>query len=370
VWDEYPAAAAFGLTAWGYNRMAYTFGYSGYANPYYDYAAPAETVVYDYSQPLVSYDTAYAAPAVPQSTVVVAPQSTPAAPSTVVVAPQSTTPADAAAAPPSLPPGVTQEGLDAFDQARNAFYRGEYPQAMTLVNTALKSMPKDAATHEFRALVQFALGKYQEAASTLYAVLAVGPGWDWTTLSSMYPDIDTYTAQLRQLEKFATDHPDSSPAHFLLAYHYLTMGHKDSAKRECAKVVELTPGNAVASQLLAMLGGSAAAPASPQGSASGSKKEGAPPPTDSAVVGNWSASSRNSKFDMQLANDGKFTWAFSQNGKRQEVKGVYALEGNTLAMEPDSGSTMLADISLTGKDTLQFQMIGAPAGDPGLTFKR
>jgi hypothetical protein len=63
-------------------------------------------------------------------------------------------------------------------------------------------MPKDAATHEFRSLTQFALGKYQEAAATIYAVLAVGPGWDWTTLSSMYPDIDTYTAQLRKLEEY------------------------------------------------------------------------------------------------------------------------------------------------------------------------
>ena len=51
-----------------------------------------------------------------------------------------------------------------------------------------------ATLHEFLALVFFAQGKYDQAAAPLYAVLSVGPGWDWTTLSGMYPDVDTYTA--------------------------------------------------------------------------------------------------------------------------------------------------------------------------------
>ena len=42
-------------------------------------------------------------------------------------------------------------------------------------------MPNDASLHEFRALVLFALGQYEQAAATLYAVLSNGPGWDWTT---------------------------------------------------------------------------------------------------------------------------------------------------------------------------------------------
>ena len=43
----------------------------------------------------------------------------------------------------------------------------------------------------------FAVGKYDLAAGPLYAVLSVGPGWDWTTMAGLYPDIDVYTAQLR-----------------------------------------------------------------------------------------------------------------------------------------------------------------------------
>src|SRR4029079_11259578 len=73
----------------------------------------------------------------------------------------------AADTPPPLPPGVSQAGLDKFDLARDAFYQTDYPKALDLTNEALKSMPKDAAIHEFRSLALFALGKYPEAASTI-----------------------------------------------------------------------------------------------------------------------------------------------------------------------------------------------------------
>lgn len=316
--------------------------------------------MYDYSQPLVSYDTSYAYP-----TTVAAPAD-PGVP--ITAAPTTAVPVATAEAPPAatpLPPGVTQEALDAFNQARDTFYQGDYAGALTLVDKALKQMPKDAATHEFRALVLFALGKYQDAASTVYAVLSVGPGWDWTTLSSMYPDVATYTEQLRKLEGFVKANADSSPAHFLLAYHYITAGHKDAAAKQLKEVLSLTPDNALAKNLLAGIDPSAV-PEPPARPAESS----APGPTAAELVGNWSAESKNSKFQMKLTNDGKFTWVYDQGGKKQEVKGVYAIDGKTLAMEPDAGGTMLADLSMQGKDSMQFLMVGGPPGDTGLKFTR
>ena len=73
---------------------------------------------------------------------------------------------------------------------------------------------------------------------------------------------------------------------------------------------------------------------------------------------------------MKLTDDGKFTWAFDQDGKRQEVGGVYAIDGATLAMEPDSGGVMLADLKVEGENSLHFAMVGAPPGDAGLEFSR
>ena len=72
------------------------------------------------------------------------------------------------------------------------------------------------------ALALFALGNYAEAASTIHSVLAIGPGWDWTTMSGLYPGPDPYTAQLRALERYVELNPRKADGQFLLAYHYMT----------------------------------------------------------------------------------------------------------------------------------------------------
>src|SRR4029450_13805302 len=126
--------------------------------------------------------------------------------------------------PSSLPPGVSQEAIKKFDEARAAFADGKYEQALKLPDEAAAKMPRDAVLHEFRSLVLFALKRYPESAAAIHAVIAVGPGWDWKTLSSLYPDVDTYTAQLRALENYRDTHPKSADGHFLAGYHYMTCG--------------------------------------------------------------------------------------------------------------------------------------------------
>ncbi len=169
---------------------------------------------------------------------------------------------------PALPPGVSQEALDQFEQARAAFGQGDYKQALELANQALKSMPSDATLHEFRALCLFALGQYREAAATLNAVLAVGPGWDWTTLASLYPDVEVYTAQLRKLEEYVKANPAASDARFVLAYHYLTAGHTEAAATATGAMSSRpVPNDAVAKQLYDMLTYKASGEAEAQGGA-------------------------------------------------------------------------------------------------------
>ena len=115
-------------------------------------------------------------------------------------------------------------------------------------------LPNDATLHEFRALVLFAVGKYDLAAGPLYAVLSVGPGWDWTTMAGLYPSIDVYTAQLRKLEAFVTANPSSTAGRFVLAYHYLTQGHIDAAVAQLKEVVALAaPGHALGAARQAVL---------------------------------------------------------------------------------------------------------------------
>jgi tetratricopeptide (TPR) repeat protein len=352
MWDEHPVSAAVGLTWWGANRASYWMGYSSYYNPYW--TEPATQTVVNYSEPIViSAPTQVLVESAPAQVVVAAPAETaPTAP----VQPQ-----DAA---PELPPGVTQKGVDTFDLARSAFYQGNYTEALKLADDAVAEMPKDGLLHEFRSLVLFSLKRYRESAAAIHAVLAVGPGWDWTTMSGMFASLDTYTEQLRALEAYRTSNPDAAEARFLLAYHYLTAGHTDEAATELRRVVQLQPKDHVASELLQMI-------TPPDENAKPKAGPAAKPIDADALVANWSAKGpKNASYSLRLTKDGDFTWSYGQGSKKQEVKGVYAIDGNSLAMEIDGGGAMVADLELRDPNSLHFDLVGASSDNPGLDFKK
>ena len=140
-----------------------------------------------------------------------------------------------------------------FDDARAAFKKGDYAKAQELADKAIALLPSDATLHEFRALTLFAQGRYKDAAATLYAVLAAGPGWDWKTMRGLYPDEDTYTRQLRALEEYVRKDPKSADARFVLAYQYLVLGSKDAAVAQLREVVRLQPQDQLSAALVKAL---------------------------------------------------------------------------------------------------------------------
>ena len=148
---------------------------------------------------------------------------------------------------------AASQAAELLDAARNAFLQADYSGALADCDKALALTPNDALLHELRGLSLFALHRYDEAAGTVYAVLSQGPGWDWTTLSSLYADVGTYTDQLRALEEYVTQNPNSAAARFLLAYHYTICGHADAAATELAATVKLNPKDRLSAQLLDML---------------------------------------------------------------------------------------------------------------------
>ena len=162
--------------------------------------------------------------------------------------------------PPAPQPGqpagqslASDQATQLLDAAAAAFGQGDYTGALAQCDQAIAKLPNDPLLHEFRGLTLFALHRYKEAAGTIYAVLSVGPGWDWTTLVSLYPDIDVYTQQLRDLEQYVNAHRDEADARFLLAYQYLTCGHTDAAASQFKAAVELDPKDQLSAQLLAAL---------------------------------------------------------------------------------------------------------------------
>jgi tetratricopeptide (TPR) repeat protein len=154
---------------------------------------------------------------------------------------------------------IVDDGMAYFDLARTNFMDGKYATAVSETVRALKLLPGDRTIHEFRALCLFAQKKYAEAAAALYAVVVGGPGWDWDTMSALYPDNDTYTQQLRALESYAKKHPRDAKAHFLLGYHYMVLDERDSAREEFSLAAKLQPKDRLSVQLAEALAPSAAA---------------------------------------------------------------------------------------------------------------
>jgi hypothetical protein len=299
----------------------------------------------------------------------------------------------AAAVPPEAlanPTSPADEAALVLDAARDAFLRGDYPAALSQVNQAIARNPNDPLSHEFRCLVCFALKQYEEAAAGAYAVLSVGPGWDWTTLSSFYPNVDVYAQQLHALEEYIDAHSNQPDVRFLLAYHYLTCGHTDAAAQQLKAVVQLNPRDQLSTQLLAAL----AAPsrkfvlpetkklaaqlddllAATQGGYLAEPNAAAAPtkPLDAvSLVGDWKARQPDgSTVALRLTSNWTYTWWFTRQGKSQDHSGTYALTDNLLILKEGNTPVMVGRVALLGDNRLNFKLVNDNPSDPGLTFSR
>jgi tetratricopeptide (TPR) repeat protein len=334
------AAAATGVGAWGVGSPMYSYGYSGYSNPYATGMGAAGAV-----QPVNQPQPAGGAAS----------------------APDYSQPLNTAAAVPT--PTAADQATAVFDQAREAFRSNDYDAALRLDQQAIAQMPNDATMHELLALVFFAHGKYDQAAGPLYAVLSVGPGWDWTTLIGNYSDANLYTDQLRNLETYVKANRTSAPARFVLAYHYITQGHKDAAAAQLKEVVALQPNDTLSAQLIGKLEPASAAGEAPS----------APPQTRPVeagkLTGDWIASApQNAKVTLSIKDDGGFTWTIAAPGKPPtSISGKSTLADGTLTLSADQASQMGALIGQVARQDdshFTFRVTGSPANDPGLAFAR
>ncbi len=350
----------FGATAWGLSAVLPSWGYSygyTYSNPYYVASPAVVTAPYDYSQPIVI--NTYNNPSAEATS-----DSSNEQTSTQTVEETA----------------EEQAGYKLFDQAVEAFKAGDYEQALELDESAIQNVPNDPVLHEFGALCLFALGDYTRAAAVLNALLAVAPGMDWTTVSSLYPDVEVYTAQLRKLEAFSKQKPDDGAAHFVLAYQYMVAGHTDAAVRQLEKVVAVQPEDAVAQRILDAL--------KQEKKEAGESPEEMPPPaaeesaettdaTESAdeaytdLVGRWMATRNEDRFGLEIDEEAKFTWAAIPKGQeRITLTGSAATSGDTLILESGDQGNMVGRVKSLGPDKFQFIIAGGPPDDEGLTFER
>ena len=250
---------------------------------------------------------------------------------------------------------------------RDSFMQSDYKAALAQIDQAIAIVPNDTLLHEFRGLALFALGRYNEAAAAEYAVLSAGPGWDWTTLSGLYPSVDIYTNQLRALEQYSLAHPAATDAKFLLADQYLTCGHLDAAAAQLKEVVKLDPKDQLSAQLLSSI----SAPNTAEPVMAAKPVAPAAPATAASLAGNWTATrADNATIKLNLTGDGKFTWALDQNGKPQQFSGTYTIADNLLILKQGNNPMMVGQVTTLANNSFNFKLAGDNPNDPGLTFVR
>ena len=343
-----------GAVGWGLGSVTSSYfntGYS-YVNPYYVAPAVGTTTVaasvpYDYSQPVVvnNYITAESQGSTATST------SSP------------TTTANPVAN------AKVEESFADFDQGLASFKQADYQGALNAFNAALSKNGGDPVVHEVRALTLFALGDYTSAAPALNALLAAAPGMDWTTMSSLYGNSDDYTAQLRKLEEYCKANPKNPASAFVLAYHYLVIGSKDSAIRALKVVVENQPKDVTAKRMLEALDPkpieAKAAPTAPQA------EELAKPAPEIDLVGKWQAVAGTTTIELTITEDSTFSWKATEMGKPSiELSGDFGTNGDAILMETSDKGSLGGTVKSLNSDEWVMNPPGATDDNAGLKFKR
>lgn len=331
-----------GLSSWLFGPMLYSYGYFPYTNPY-DRASKVvgrRPAARDYSEPI-----------------------------------------DVQNAPPAN--AVTDLAAGTFENAREAFKRGDHSLALELVDRALNDMPDEPALHEFRALALFALTRCDEAAAALYAVLSVQPGCDWTTLISLYGDPAQYTQQLRAFEAISARFPQSASVHFVLAYHYLTQEFAEAAVGQYKSAMAREPRDTVSPQLIQLLEQSlpkaaTTAVAQPGGSTATAAPVGQnltnmiPASKEGRIEGTWTAQPGHDRtISVVFHYGGRFTWKVNRQGKDQQFEGNTRCENGMLAFVQDQNNrAMIGNVHWIDDSHFVFRVLGAGPGEKGLSFAR
>jgi tetratricopeptide (TPR) repeat protein len=327
--NNFASGFMWGIAVWSLGNMIYDMGYHSYRNPYP--APPVQNTTIVYTQPL-SVSAAANPPGNEQQTQI-----------------------------------AETKSADAVERSRTAFKKGDYVTAATAVDEALGYTPGDVTLHEYRALIMFALGKYADSTGVLNAVLASGPGWGWDTMIAFYGDSATYSSQLRKLEAYVKGKPDSAEGRFLLGYHYMVCGFMDKAYEQFERTTKLQPADSIARQLrdltkssLPDAGGETPPPS----------EQPTPIPSEK-LVGTWvSDRGQEGKITFKMEKDGNYSWSYTVEGKTTDLKGTYGLDDKGLLVLSSDGSQMISSVTLESESTMKFVLIGAPDGDPGLSFTK
>jgi hypothetical protein len=92
---------------------------------------------------------------------------------------------------------------------------------------------------------------------------------------------------------------------------------------------------------------------------------------ETELVGLWMAQrDKSAPFELQLDEDGNFTWIAGDGKEGSKITGKYEVNGQTLVLDGGKNESLVGHLESEGKDRFHFKLLGSPADDPGLEFER
>ena len=332
----YYRPVSWGLVSWGLGSLAYDTGYYSYENPY----LPEP---YTYGNTVIRYEQ-----------------------------PMSVTAAEYPTGDEAASDLAATRSAEALDRSRASFLREDYLAALKEADEAISYHPGDSAQHEYRALILFALGKYDDAAGVLNPILASGPGWDRRTMIGLYRAENIYLDQLAKLEAYVKSASGRAAPRFLLGYHYLVNGRLDAAEQEFGEVTRLQPADSIARQLRDLAKSSTTEDAAKQVDETVPEDAEEPPVealSTQQLVGTWTSNrGENGIVVLSLRDDGSFTWNFTRGDKKTDLSGTYEIDDRGLLVLTSEDAQMVGRATLPEAKKLTFVLEGGPEGDPGISF--
>src|SRR5262249_55016860 len=161
------------------------------------------------------------------------------------------------------------------------------------------------------------------------------------------------TAQLRTLEQYTRQNPQSAAGHFDLAYQYLAQGQHDAAVPQLEQVVRLNPQDTLSPKLLKMF------------SKQGQTAAAAPAPADSTsaktfdIAGPWTANpAQDTAITLTVGQDGAFAWKVVSKGKARDLGGKSSYGNNLLTLESSQGRPLVGNVTWQDQNHFTFQAEG------------
>ena len=301
-------------------------------------------------------------------------------------------------------PGAVDTAQETLAGARESFKTGDYARALALTDQALAQTPNDPILHEFRALVLFALKRYEEAAATAYAVLTAGPGWNWATMVGLYPDVDTYSNQLRaargqrwpEPERRVWPLPACVPLHGAgtqgLGRGPVPECRQDSSRRISSRRdsprpwAPRPPNHPSCRPSLhrpAIAGWrnpwtsprpEVAIAHKPRRRASLAHRADVPlpPAPPQNLQGQWSAKPNDkTAIALSINPDGTFAWTVTQDGKSQKLEGWAGYQDQILTLAQEQGPPLVGKVTVDpAGNRFAFKPPGTPESVAGLSFEK